>query len=159
MITGLAYTIPYMISGLIFGAITSNVNRVKVCALTFIIGGISQFLTGLIPNFKVLFGMRMLHGVCNSATSPLLYSLVTDLVPPERRATANSFVSTAVYAGISLSSLSILLIRHMGWQMTYKLLGASIGSIGLLYMLTLREPKNRRNGKIMTPEELKLLEN
>lgn len=115
LLSGLAYTTPYLLSGLIFGAITGKVNRVRMCGLTFLVGGLSQFLTGAIPNFNVLFGMRMLHGAANSATSPLMYSIVADVVPPERRATANSFISTAVYAGISLSSLSILLIRQIGW--------------------------------------------
>lgn len=93
------------------GAITSKINRVRAFGATLILGGLSQFLTGLIPNFNVLCGMRVLHGATNSATNPLTYSLVADFVPPERRATANSILSTAVYAGISLSSLSILLIK------------------------------------------------
>ena len=115
-------------------------------------------MTGLVPNFKLLFGMRMLHGACNSATNPLMYSIVADMVPPERRATANSFISTAVYAGISLSSLSILLIRQIGWAMTYQLMGGTIGFIGLLYLFTLKEPKLRKNGRILSPEELELVE-
>jgi len=158
VLSGLAYTIPYLLSGLFVGAISGRVNRVKMCGFTFLIGGLSQFITGLIPNFNVLFGMRMVHGACNSATSPLMYSLVADVVPPERRATANSFISTAVYAGISLSSLSILMIRQIGWQMTYKLMGSVIGSIGLLYLFTLKEPKFRKNGRILSPEEKELLE-
>ena len=155
VLSGLAYTVPYLLSGLFFGAITGKVNRIKVCSLTFLIGGLSQFVTGLIPNFNVLFGMRMIHGACNSATSPLMYSIVADVVPPERRATANSFISTAVYAGISLSSLSILLIRQIGWQMTYKLMGSIIGAVGLLYMFTVKEPKNWKNGRILSEEEIK----
>jgi MFS family permease len=59
--------------------------------------------------------MRVLHGAMNSATNPLAYSLVFDYVPPERRATANSILATAIYAGVSLSSLSILLIKNIGW--------------------------------------------
>ena len=115
MLTGLAYTIPYMITGLLMGAVTNKVNRARTFGLSLILGGITQLLTGIIPNFKVLCGMRMIHGVTNSMTTPITYSLVSDFVPPERRATANSILSTAVYAGISLSSLSVLLISKLGW--------------------------------------------
>ena len=73
----------------------------------------------------------MLHGAFNSASSPLTYSLVADYVPPERRATANAFLGTAVYTGISLSSLSILLIKRTGWRYVYYFMGA----VGLLASL------------------------
>lgn len=104
-----------MFTGLFMGAITSRINKAKVCGLAIMTGGLTQILTGLIPNFNLLCGMRVVHGACNSATNPLIYALIADYVPPERRATANSFISTAVYAGISLSSLSILLLKKFGW--------------------------------------------
>ena len=75
--------------------------------------------TGLVDSFAVLFAMRVLHGAMNSASSPLSYSLVADYVPPERRATANAVLGTAVYAGVSLSSLSVLLIKRAGWRFSY----------------------------------------
>lgn len=111
VLTGLAYTLPYMITGLVMGAITSRINRVRVFAASLVLGGFSQVVSGMVPNFGVLAGMRVLHGATNSVSNPLTYSLVADFVPPEKRATANSILSTAVYAGISLSSLSILLIK------------------------------------------------
>lgn len=158
LLTGLAYTLPYMITGLLMGAVTSRVNRARICGLSIMIGGLSQFLTGIIPNFNLLCGMRVVHGAANSATNPLIYSLIADYVPPERRATANSFISTAVYAGISLSSLSILLIKSLGWQSTYKVIGAFGLLVGTLFLTTVREPKNRKNGRILTEEQLQELE-
>jgi predicted MFS family arabinose efflux permease len=52
-------------------------------------------------------------------TNPLTYSLVADYVPPEKRATANSILASAVYVGVSLSSLSILMFKSMGWRWAY----------------------------------------
>ena len=75
------------------------------------LGGTAQFLTGAINSFPVLCGMRMLHGSFNASTTPLAFSLISDYVPPQKRATANSILSSAVYLGISLSSLSILMIK------------------------------------------------
>lgn len=154
VLSGLAYTLPYMITGLVMGAVTSRINRVKVFAASLIVGGFSQILTGLVPSFGVLSGMRVLHGATNAVSSPTTYSLVADFVPPEKRATANSILSTAVYAGISLSSLSILLIKQMGWQATYKIIGVITAITGLLFAATIREPKNRWNGRIYTEEEI-----
>ena len=145
-LSGLAYTIPYLITGLLMGALTGRVNKAKVCGISIMVGGLSSFLTGLVPNFGMLCGMRFLHGAANSATNPLIYALIAEYVPPERRATANSFISPAVYAGISLSSMSILLIKRLGWQATYKIIGGIAALIGLLFFTSVREPKNRKNG-------------
>lgn len=119
MLSGLAYTLPFSLCGLIFGALSNSVNRKAALGASLIIGGLSQSLTGMINSFPVLCGMRVLHGAANSALSPLSYSLVSDYIPPEKRATANSILATAVYAGISLSSLSILLIKSQGWRWAY----------------------------------------
>ena len=89
---------------------TSSVNRKHLLALTLIIGGLTQSVTGMFTSFPILCAMRVLHGAMNSASTPLSYSLVADYVPPERRATANAVLGTAIYAGVSLSSLSIFLI-------------------------------------------------
>ena len=41
ILTGLAYTVPYMITGLVMGAVTSRVNRVKAYAASLVLGGVS----------------------------------------------------------------------------------------------------------------------
>jgi len=78
--------------------------------LSIVFGGLSQFIAGSFNSFPLLCGMRVLHGSVSAATNPLSYSLVADYVPPHRRATANSIISSSRYLGVSLSSLSILLI-------------------------------------------------
>jgi MFS family permease len=55
----------------------------------------------------------------NAFVNPLSYSLVVDYVPPNKRSTANSILAMATYTGISLSSLSILLIKSHGWRWAY----------------------------------------
>ena len=79
--------------------------------------------------------MRVLHGSFNSATSPLSYSLVAEFVPPEKRGTANSILSAAIYIGIALSSLSVMLIKRIGWRATWMFTGGLGIMIGCLAML------------------------
>lgn len=93
------------------GSLAGVVNRKKILGVAVMISGLSQFLTGRIDSFATLCGMRAIHGAANSATNPLTYSLVADYVPPDKRATANSILSSAIYVGVSLSSLSILMIK------------------------------------------------
>ena len=62
ILTGLAYTVPYMVVGLLTGAITSRINSVRAFGASMIIGGLSSIVTGIVPSFGVLSGMRVLHG-------------------------------------------------------------------------------------------------
>jgi len=60
--------------------------------------------------------MRILHGAVSSTINPLSYSLVADYFPPEKRSRANALLTAGGYLGIALSSISILLIKSLGWR-------------------------------------------
>lgn len=137
----MAYTLPYSICGLMVGAFSHKVNRKFVLGLTMMLGGATQFMSGTINSFSFFCGMRVLHGSLNAATTPLSYSLVADYVPPERRATANSILSASIYLGISLSSLSILLIKNSGWRWAFQFMGACGIVLGAIAMVFIKEPK------------------
>ena len=148
-LAGLAYTLPYCIVGLFMGAITHRVNRKFLLGVTMMIGSISQFMMGRVDSFPLLCGMRVLHGSMNSATSPLTYSLVADYIPPEKRATANSILSSAIYLGIAMSSLSIMLIQRTGWRLAFQLMGMIGVGVGITSIFYIREPKR---GALLEPE-------
>lgn len=152
-LAGVAYTLPYSIVGLVIGAFTSRVNRKFMLGLTMMLGGITQYLAGAVNSFPFLCGMRVLHGSLNAATTPLSYSLISDYVPPEKRATANSVLSSAIYLGISLSSLSILLIKSQGWRWAYQFMGLIGVGLGILAMTLVKEPKLDTFAREMTKEQ------
>ena len=141
VLAGLAYTVPYSISGLVMGSLSGKVNRKKVMGIAVMISGLCEFITGSVNSFTGLVGMRALHGAANSATNPLTYSLVADYVPPEKRATANSILSSAIYVGVSLSSLSILMIKSHGWRWAYKFMGIVGVALGAAALLFIKEPE------------------
>ena len=111
LIAGLVYTLPYSVVGLFMGSLADRYNRKYMLAATLALGGISSIITGYYESFPLLVAMRIAHGSLNSATNPLSYSLVSDIVPPERRATANSIISSGIYIGFAVSSLSIIAIK------------------------------------------------
>ena len=73
--------------------------------------------------------MRILHGAISAAINPLSYSLIADYFPPEKRSRANAILTTGNYLGIALSSISILLIKALGWRSSYILMGI-LGVLG-----------------------------
>ena len=87
-----------------------------------------------------MIAMRIAQGSFNSATNPLSYSLVSDIVPPDRRATANSIISSGSYIGIAISSISLMLIKKFGWRFSYMSMGLSAIFLGLITSIFLKEP-------------------
>lgn len=110
-LTGLAYTLPFAIFGLFVGKLTETVNRKWALALVIGLAATAMGATGFIDAFLVLAAMRVFHGMINSSTNPLSFSLISDYFPPDKRATANSVIHSGQYIGTAMGSISILLIK------------------------------------------------
>ena len=122
-LVGLFYTMPFAICGLFAGSKTRTMNRKNMLFLIMVILGCLQLGSGMINSF-VCFGMfRFMHGAISAGVNPFCYSLISDIFPSNRRTTANSILSVAQFIGISLSSMSILFIKHVGWRQTYMIMG------------------------------------
>ena len=92
LLVGLVYTIPYSFFGLVAGKISDNVNRKFFLGIVMILAAATCGVTGFVDSFFLLGAMRVLHGMLNSSSNPLSFSLIADYFPPENRATANSII-------------------------------------------------------------------
>ena len=140
-LVGMAYTLPNSIAGLYAGSVTKEGNRKNMLIGVVLLLGACQMTSGIVDSFLVLVAMRFIHGTISSAVNPLAYSLIADKFPPNKRNTANSIVAAANFAGIAMSSMSILLIKSFGWRLTYIAMGGSGLLASLIGALILREPK------------------
>lgn len=139
-LSGLIYSLPYSIAGILMGSYTHAVNRKKTMGIVMALAGLCQFLTGSINSFAALCVFRVIHGALNSCINPLSYSLVADYIPPDRRGTANSIIQSSIYIGVALSSLSILLIKSNGWRWAYQFMGLIGIAVGLGTLAFIKEP-------------------
>ena len=87
-----------------------------------------RITSGVVNSFLVLAVLRFFHGAVSSSMKPLAYSLVSDYFPQDKRSTANSILSGANFVGIALSSMTIILIKNVGWRAAY----CTMGGMGLL---------------------------
>lgn len=110
LLAGLIYTLPYASFGLVAGKISDSVNRKVALAICIMLASLTMGITGFSTSFAVLGLMRVFHGMLNSSSNPLSFSLIADYFPPDKRATANSIIQAGNYVGVGVSSLSILLI-------------------------------------------------
>ena len=143
-LTGLAYTLPFAIFGLFVGKLTETVNRKWALAAVIGLAASSMGFTGFIDSFLVLAAMRVFHGMINSSTNPLSFSLISDYFPPDKRATANSIIHSGQYIGTAMGSISILLIKQFGWRSTYGIMAAISAVVSGMIALFVREPMRGR---------------
>jgi len=148
LLVGLFYSIPYAFSGLYMGQLTKTGNRKWLMVSVLVMLSCMQLGTGIIPSFAMLACFRFLHGAISSAIDPMAYSLVSDIFPPEKRTTANSFLSAANFLGIAISSMTIILIKKIGWQNSYKTMGAMGIGAATMMALFIKEPIRNQFDKV-----------
>jgi MFS family permease len=132
------------------GKLTDSVNRKIALGIVIALCASAMGISGAVNSFAVFATMRVLHGMLNSSTNPLSFSLISDYFPPEKRATANSIIHSGQYIGSAMGSISILLIKRFGWRSTYGLMGAVSAIVSSLIFLLIKEPER---GRFLTQEE------
>ena len=142
-LVGLCFTMPYAISGLYTGNLTRRGNRKLMMIGVIAMMSMLQVGTGAVNSLAVLALFRFIHGAISSAVNPMAFSLVSDYFPPEKRTTANSILSAANFVGIALSSMTILLIKEVGWRASY----IAMGEMGLLAAATMMLHKDPVRGQ------------
>ena len=139
--------------GLFTGTLSDKTeNRKNLLGIVSILWSITTVISGSVDSFTVFATMRVLLGVIESANNPLAYSLIRDYFPPEYRSTANSILTSSIYIGGAISSLSILLIQNYGWRNDYVITGVVGILFGFMAILFLQEPER---GKYDVPEPIR----
>src|SRR4029078_12058457 len=81
-------------------------------------------------------------GVGEAGGSPPAHAMISDYFPPEKRATALSFYSTANYFGILIGFLmGGYLNQQLGWRTAFFVLGVPGVIFSLLFFFTVKEPR------------------
>jgi MFS family permease len=140
-LVGPAHTIPTAIFGLVAGsaARTGNTKLIMLGVLGILSG--FQFTYGLVDSFALFMLLKVVSQALSAAITPLTFKLLAEHFPPENRTTANSILSSAKMVGIALSSITVLMIKKIGWRYSYCAIGA-FGLFGVLAgMIGLKSPK------------------
>lgn len=97
---------------------------------------------GLASNFAQLLLARIGVGVGEAGAGPPSHSLISDLYPPERRATALAVFASGVNLGILIGfSVGGWVDEHHGWRWAFFVAGAPGLPLALLLALTFKEPR------------------
>jgi predicted MFS family arabinose efflux permease len=138
---GGGFAIFYTFAGLPIARLADRSNRSNIIAIALLVWSAMTVASGLSRNFFQLLAARIGVGVGEAGCTPPAHSMISDAIPPERRASALSLYQLGVPIG-TLFGLAAggYLAEGLGWQMAFFVVGAPGVLLALLAKLTLEEP-------------------
>ena len=141
LLSGVAFALFYTTLGLPVARIAERRRRVGVIAISLGLWSAMTALCGLAQTISQLMLARLGVGVGEAGYAPTAQSLIADLVPAERRATALALFSLGIPAGMLIGAIAGgWLAQSLGWRMAFVWLGLPGVALALLLALILREP-------------------
>lgn len=123
------FAVTYAFSAPIFGWLSDRKGRKTFIIFGLLLFVISNILTAFASSFLWLIVSRILAGLSVASITPLIYAIIGDIAPPNRRGTWLSIVVsghlTALWAGAPLGAL---LEHFLGWRSVFVVM-AIVGAI------------------------------
>lgn len=112
-----SYSFTAAISGVLAATFVDRFERKRLLLATFALFTLATLACGLAPNYPTLMLARGLAGAFGGLMGALVQTMVADVIPYQRRATATGFVSTAFSISTVLGvPLSLFLANWLGWR-------------------------------------------
>jgi predicted MFS family arabinose efflux permease len=146
LMTGIAFALFYTVLGLPIAryADRPGTNRPRLIAAALAIWSGMTALCGLAQNFTHLLLARVGVGVGEAGCTPAAHSLISDLVPKERRASALGFYALGIPIGTVLGMIiGGQLVDALGWRHAFMIVGLPGLAMAVVVLLLLKDPRHR----------------
>ncbi|XP_037076088.1 protein spinster homolog 1-like isoform X2 [Pollicipes pollicipes] len=146
LLAGPVFILIYTFAGIPVGIAADLYNRKILLAVACIIWSTCTFLTGFAKEYWQLAVLRFGIGFGEAGCTPFATSLLADYFAPELRGTALGVYNWGIYFGYSMAYavgnfITNANILDMGWRWSYLLSGGPGILLGVLMLLTVKEPQ------------------
>jgi len=144
LMTGLAFALFYTALGLPIAryADRPTTNRPRLIAVALATWSAMTALCGLAGNFVQLLLARIGVGVGEAGCTPPAHSLISDMVPKERRSSALAFYALGIPIGTLLGMLiGGFLADWVGWRRAFLIVGLPGVVMALVVVWLLKDPR------------------
>lgn len=149
LLTGFAFVVIYVVMGIPMAVIADRGNRSRLIAAALLVWGAATTACGFARTFAELAAARCGVGIGEAACAPASHSMIADLYPPARRATALSIYGAGFFVGAFLGLwLAGLVASIYGWRAAFFAVGIPpiILSV-LVYFFMPEAPRVARQAK------------
>ncbi len=145
LLTGAAFGIFYSVLGIPFGRLADRINRPKLISGAVLFWSLFTAASGMAGNFMQLFATRVGVGIGEAGSQPASTSLLYEIVPKKRRATAMSIMLLGAPVGSFLGlTIGGLAASWFGWRIAFMLAAVPGLILGLLVWITIPDPRTVR---------------
>ncbi len=144
LMTGLAFALFYTVLGIPIArfADRSSTSRPAVIAISLAVWSGMTAICGLAQNFSQLLLARIGVGVGEAGCTPPAHSLISDIVPPEKRSSALAFYSLGIPVGTLLGMvIGGTLADFVGWREAFLIVGLPGVALALVVWFVLKDPR------------------
>lgn len=139
---GLAFAIFYAGLGIPVAWLADRSNRVRIIAGALAIWSAFTALGGLATSFWQLLGARIGVGIGEAGSSPPSHSIIADLYPPDKRASAMSIYSLGVGLGAAFGTIiGGVVATFYGWRVAMYVIGLPGLILAAIIWAVVPEPK------------------
>ena len=141
LLTGFAFAVFYVSAGIPIARWADRANRRNIVALSLTVWSGMTAISGFVQSYLHLLLARIGVGIGEAGGSPPSHSIISDIFPPRRRATAIGFYSMGVNIGILFGFLAGgWLNEFFGWRVAFLVVGVPGIALALIVRFTLSEP-------------------
>lgn len=158
------FTIVFALSSIFTGKVADKYNRNNIIAASSLGWSVSTILQGFVKQSMELMPLRVLTGFTQAFFNPAAYTILADIFPSNMLASVNGLLSSSIYLGGGLASLSILLDSQYGWRNTMIIVGGISSFMSILAYLIVLEPRvaiTKENGvesRIAIPDATSIID-
>ena len=144
MLTGLAFAVFYTFLGIPIARQADKRSRPLIIAVSMALWSGFTVLSGRATSFAIMSVARLGVGFGEAGCNPCAHSLIADITPPEKRASALAFYSLGVSIGTILGLvLGGVIADAYGWRASFFVAGAPGLVLAIVIALTIREPRSQ----------------
>jgi len=141
LLTGFAFALFYVAAGLPIARMADNGNRRNIVSASIMIWSCMTAITGFTNNFFQILLARIGVGIGEAGGNPPSQSMISDIFPPHKRATALGIYFTGVNIGIMFGFLlGGWLNEVFGWRVAFIVVGLPGILVAALLLWTVPEP-------------------
>jgi predicted MFS family arabinose efflux permease len=144
LLGGTAFAAVNTLAGVPIARLAERFKRKHVTAGFLLLASAFTAFAGVTVSFAQLVVCRLGMAAGNAATEAPPHSMISDMVPPEKRASAISLFMLGVPIAALLGSfVGGAIAEAFGWRATFLFFGVMGGFIAILCLLLLKEPPRR----------------
>jgi predicted MFS family arabinose efflux permease len=142
LLSGTVFAVIYATLAIPIATLADRMSRRNIIVASLTTFSLMTMLSGYATRFWHLLLTRFATGIGEAGTSPSINSMLADLYPPEKRASALAFYSAGLNVGLLLGFFGgSWMLQHYGWRAAFLVSGTPGLVLAAVLLLTVREPQ------------------